>query len=93
MRPEFEDRLVDALRPVEVGAAIARNAGEQDVVMASLDDVDRVDLDVAEMLGRQPRRLGTVAEWRGDVESLGAKPDAARLGFRDPWWSGRIAGH
>ena len=62
---------------------------EEDVVVRPLDDVDRVDLHVAEMLDRRLRRLRAVAEGRRLVEPLGAEPDPPRLGrsqahgFRD----------
>ena len=48
MGPIFEDRLVDALRLDEMPALISRDAAEEDVVMRPLDDVDGIDLDVAE---------------------------------------------
>ena len=48
----------------------------EDVVMAALDHVDRVDLNVAQVLHRQARGLGPVAERHGGIEPLGVQPDA-----------------
>ena len=49
------------------------------MMVAALDDVDGVDLHIAEMLDRGGRRLRPFAERRLDVEPLGAQPDAAGL--------------
>ena len=46
-------------------AAIVGNAGPENVVVAALDDIDGVDLHVAEMLDRSARRLRPLAERRG----------------------------
>jgi hypothetical protein len=93
MRPVFEDRLVDALGPAQVLASISGDARVEDVVVTALDDVDGVDLHVAEVFHRGPRRLGPVAERRQGIESLGMKPDALRPGFRDRVGFAVGAGH
>ena len=62
MRPVFEHGLVDGLGLTQMLAAIARDARPQDVVMAALDHVDRVDLHIAEVLDRAAGRLGAIAE-------------------------------
>ena len=64
----------------EVGAPVGGDAVEQNVVVAALDDVDGVDLHVAEMLDRGASGFRAFAERRGGVEALGVEPDAAGLG-------------
>ena len=89
VRPVFEHALVETLGPLQMRALIGRDARVEDVVVAALDDVDGVDLHIAEMLDRQPRRLGVVAERRRMVEPLGREPDAARFGDGKRmrlWW-------
>lgn len=49
MGPIFEHRFIDGLGLDEIGAAVIGNVGEQDVVVAALDDVDGVDLHIAQM--------------------------------------------
>ena len=77
VRPVLEHRLVDGLRLVQVLAPVLGDAREEDVVVAALDDVDGVDLHVAQVLDRRARRLRPVAERRRLVEPLRAEPDAA----------------
>ena len=84
---------------MEVSAAVVRNAGEEDVVVAALDDVVRVDLHVAEMANGCRRRLRAGAERRFRVEALGGEPDAARIrygkddrGGWSAWHRGRRSG-
>ena len=92
MRPVFEHGFVDRLRLGQVAAAVGRDAGIEDVMMAALDHVDRVNLDVAEMFDRTPRRLRPGAERVGDIQRLGAEPggpalrrgDCNRIGHRPP---------
>ena len=48
-------------------------------MVAALDDVDGVDLHIAEMLDRSRDRLRPVAERLGRIEPLGTQPDAAGL--------------
>ena len=79
MRPVLEHRLVDALRALQVLAPVLRNARVQDLVMASLDDVDRVDLHVTEVLDGGAHRPRAIAERRGLIEPLRAQPDAPGL--------------
>ncbi len=79
VRPVFEHALVGALRLREMFAAIGRNPRPEDVVVAAFDDVDRVDLDIAEMSDRGGRRLCTRTEGRRYVEPLRAKPDSPRF--------------
>ena len=81
VRPVLEHRLVDGLGLVQVLAAILGNAREEDVMVAALDDVDGVDLHVAQVLDRGPRRLSPAAERRRLVEPLRVQPDAS--GTRD----------
>ena len=59
---------------------VGRNAGVEDVVVAPLDDVDRVDLQVAQVRDRGRRGLGTGAEGLGSVQALGMQPELPRLG-------------
>jgi hypothetical protein len=80
MRPVFEHCLVDALRSMQMLAPIRRDARVQDVVMATLDDVDGVDLQIAEMRHGCRRGLRAGAEGFGGVQALGVQPDFARLG-------------
>ena len=93
MRPVFEDCLVDVLSLVQMCALISGDARMEDMVVAALDHVDRVDLHVAEMLDGEAGRLGPVAERRGRVEPLGVQPDAFGSGFRDRVWFGGSEGH
>src|SRR5690606_12027446 len=51
-----------------------------DMVVRALDDVDRVDLHIAQMLDGGAGRLRPGAEGRGRVEPLGVEPDAPRAG-------------
>jgi hypothetical protein len=60
---------------VQVRAPVARDARVQDLVVAALDDMDRVDLDVAEVANRGRGCLSAVAERRPLVEPLRAKPE------------------
>src|SRR6266702_6622022 len=80
MRPVFEHALVDALGLTQIRAPVIRDAGPENMVVGALDDVDGVDLDVAEMLYRGRRRLRSLPERRRDIEPLGAQPDPP--GFR-----------
>ena len=64
MRPVFEDGLVDALGLMEMFAPIGGNPRPQDMMVAALDNIDGVDLHIAEMLDRRRRRLRRVAEGR-----------------------------
>ncbi len=47
--------------------------------MAALDDVDGVNLQVAQVRYRCRRRLRAGAERLGDVQALGMQPDSAGL--------------
>ncbi len=61
-------------------------------MVGAFDDMDRVDLDVAQMLDGGAHRLGAGAERRGAVEALGAEPEAAGFGAGER--EGRLdAGH
>ena len=66
-------------------APVGGNARVEDVVVAALDDVDGVDLHVAEMLDRRARRLRPVAERRRRVEPLGVEPDALAWALVSGW--------
>ena len=65
---------------MQVLAPIGRDASVEDVVMAALDDVDRVDLQVAQVRHRCRRGRRAGAEGLGGIEPLGMQPDSARLG-------------
>jgi hypothetical protein len=62
-------------------APIVRDPRVEDLVVAALDDVDGVDLHVAEVLDRGADRLRASAEWRGFIEALRTQPDATGLGL------------
>ena len=81
VRPVFEHGLRLRLRRFEVGAAVGGDAVVEDVVVAALDHVDRVDLHVAQMRDRARHRLRPGAERLGDVQPLRIDPEArARSG-------------
>ncbi len=64
MGPVFEHASVDALGLAQIRAPVIRDAGPQNVMVAALDDVDGVDLDITEMFHRGGRRLRPFAERR-----------------------------
>ena len=80
MRPVFEHAPVGALGLAQVGAPIGGDAGVEDVMVAALDDVDGVDLHIAEMFDGGGCRLRALAERRRRIEPLGAEPDPPGLG-------------
>ena len=92
MRPVFEHALVDALGLPQIGAAIGGDAVIENVMVAALDHVDRVDLHITEMLHRRRDRLRSGAKRLRRVEPLGAQPDSPGLGFAQGKGFGR-AGH
>ena len=61
-------------------ALIRRDACVEDVVMAALDDVDGVNLQIAQVRHCCRRGLRAGAEGFGGVQALGMQPDSARLG-------------
>ena len=75
MGPVFEHALVDALRLAQVRAGIGRDAAIENVMMAALDDVDGVDLHIAEMVHRRRHRLRSGAERLAGIEPLGPQPE------------------
>ena len=77
--PVLKNRLIDALGSMQVLAPVVGNSGPQDVVMAPLDHVDRVDLNIAEMSDCCGRRRRAGSEWSWPVEPLGTKPDPPGL--------------
>ena len=81
MGPVFEHAFVDALGLAQIGAPVIGNAGPQDMVMAALDDVDGVDLDIAEMGDRIRHGLRPIAERRARVQPLGTQPEAPGFGL------------
>ena len=81
--PVFEHALVDALGMMQIRASIVGNAIPQDVVMAALDHMDGVDLDVTEMLDRGLRRLRPSAERGFAIKPLRAQPDGSGRTRRD----------
>src|SRR3954466_3349490 len=64
-------------------ATIVGNACKEDMVVAALDDVDRVDLHIAEMLDCRGGRGRSAAKGCRTVELLSAKPDSPGLGLGD----------
>ncbi len=83
MRPVFEDGLVDALSLEQMRPLIVRDARIEDLVVAAFDDVDRIDLHVAQVLDSEACRLRPIAERGRGIEPLGVQPDASGLGFAD----------
>ena len=79
MGPVFEHALVHALGLAQIRAAVVGNTAEEDVVVAALDDVDGVDLDIAEMGDGIGHRARPGAERGGLIEPLRAQPDAPRV--------------
>jgi len=74
MGPVFEHGFVDALGLPQIGALIFGDPGPENMVVAALDDVDGVDLHIAEMFNGGGGRLRALAERRRRVEPLGAEP-------------------
>ena len=72
VRPVFEHALVDALGLTQIGAPVGRNAGVENMVVTALDDVDGVDLHIAEMFDRGSGRARALAERNQGVEPLRA---------------------
>jgi hypothetical protein len=60
-------------------APIRRDARVEDVVMAAFDDVDGVNLQVAQVRHRCRRGLGAGTEGFDGVQALGMQPDSAGL--------------
>lgn len=79
MRPIFEDGFVGTLRLHQMLALVVGDARPKDVMMATLDHVDRVDLDVAQMRGCRRRRARTATEGGERIKTLGTEPDVSRL--------------
>jgi hypothetical protein len=63
--------------------SVVGEAGEEDVVMAALDDVDGVDLHVTEVFDSLADRRWPRPERRLDIEALCLEPDASGLGSRE----------
>ena len=74
------EAFADALRLVQMLAPIRRDARVKDMVMAALDHVDGINLQIAEVRHCCGRGLRAGAEGFGDVQALGVQPDSARLG-------------
>ena len=81
MRPVFEHALVDALGLAQIRAAIFGDTGPQNMVVTALDDVDGVNLHVAEMLHRSRTACGPSPNGGGGIEPLGAQPDVPGRGL------------
>ena len=99
MGPVFEHGFVDALGLTQIGAPIAGDPGPENMVVAALDDVDGVDLHIAEMFNGGGGRLRALAERRRRVEPLGAEPDPPGLGpgqgnaiYAPGTWCANVAG-
>jgi hypothetical protein len=78
-RPILENSLVDALCLMQMLAPIRRDARVGDVVMAALDDVDGLNLQVAQVRHGCRRGLRAGAEGFGGVQALGMQTDSAGL--------------
>ena len=61
------------------------------MMLAAFDHMDRVDLDIAEMFNRRPRRLRSGAEGSTLIKPLRPQPKVPRLGFRN--WDRRSMKH
>ena len=83
MGPVFEHRFLHGQGVVEVGAAVAGDAGEEDMVVRALDHVDGVDLHVAQVLDRGAGRRRSAAERRRGVEPLRAGARIRRASASD----------
>ena len=92
MGPVFENALVDALGLPQVRAPIGGDAAIENVMMAALDHMDGVDLDIAEVIHRCGYGLRPVAKRLARIEPLGVQPDSPGLGFGQGTGFGR-AGH
>lgn len=64
---------------------------EQDVVVAALDDVDRIDLDVTEVLDGGLHGGSAIPERSRLIEPLGGEPKAASRCQRHDGWGRRVA--
>src|SRR6516162_9978812 len=64
---------------MQVGAAIVRDAAEQNVVVTTLDNVDGVDLHVPQVLDRGLHGALAGAEGFALVETLSVEPDATSI--------------
>ena len=79
MRPIFENGFVDALCLMQMLTPICGDARVEDMVMAALNDIDGVNLQVAQMRHRCGRSLRAGTEGLGGVQSLGTQPDSTGL--------------
>ena len=77
--PVFQYSFVDALGMTQIGSPVVGNPGPQHVMMRALDDVNGVDLHIAEVLDRGGGRGRPGAKRYRCVEPLGVQPDAPRL--------------
>jgi hypothetical protein len=78
VRPVFEDRFADRLSMRQVLTGIRRNAIEQNVMVASFDDVDRVNLHIAQLFNGLTNCCRPIAERIPSTESLRMQPNGAR---------------
>ncbi len=67
------------MRLMQMLAPLRRNTRVEDVVMAALDDVDRVNLQVAQVRHGCRRGFRAGAEGFDRVQTLGMQPDSAGL--------------
>ena len=84
MGPVLENAALHCLCPIEVLAPIIGNSRVQDVVMGSLDDMDGVDLHVAEVPHGGGSRRRAATEGRVAIQSLGVQPDGLGEVAADP---------
>ena len=78
MRPVFENAFVDALGMMQIRASIIGDAIPEDMMVAALDDVDGIDLHVAEMLDRR-------CAWPADLRQTGLRNQAVEPPTRSLW--------
>ena len=83
MCPILEHRLVDLLRLVQIATRVGRDARKEYVMMAAFDHIDRIDLHIPQVLDRQLRRLGVIAERCTSIQPLSMEPDVPCTTFRN----------
>ena len=84
MRPGLDvPGLARECQLVEVGFVIGAESGEQGQVVASLEDVDGIDLKEPEALDGEVQLTGTRVSYAGTTEPLCRERDAPRLSVRD----------
>jgi hypothetical protein len=72
-----------ALRLLKMEALVIGNAAVQDMMMAALDNADRIHLYISQMLYGLRRRLGPLAKRSRHIQTLSLNPQGFRLRLRD----------